>query len=278
MIDPEMAPRSESPSRASRDAESLRDRVKGDILSLRQRGVPLNTKSIQDSHPGVLFRAYRYFGSWEKAVGSCGLNYASIRLRKKWTRGGIVEWIQERRTQGEDLRPGFVKQEYAGVFNAAVREYGGWYPAIRAAGIIDFEEVKLRTWDRKSIVRAIRERESQGKREVIREDAGLVSAAVHHFGSWGAARKAAGFTRRHGGRKRLWTRERILEAISSRAETEHPVTRTFADLGGMSTAATDLFGSWMKAVKAAGFEYPSGMLRNNPAAGSEKRRQETKGP
>ncbi|HVR87204.1 MAG TPA: hypothetical protein VMU54_22955 [Planctomycetota bacterium] len=206
---------------------------------------------------------------------SSGLDYESIRLRKKWTREGIVEWIQEQRKQGKDLRPGFVKEEHAGVFNAAAREYGGWYPAIRAAGILDFQEVKLRTWDRGSIVQAIRERESESKRDVRREDAGLVSAAVYHFGSWGAARKAAGFTRRPGGRKRLWTRERILEAISSRAKHAPLVTRTFADLGGMSTAATDLFGSWMKAVKAAGFEYRPALWRKKSPPEPQRARLDT---
>lgn len=232
-----------------------RDRLKREILALRRRGIPLNTKSMQN-HSAVFVHAYQLFGSWEKAIRYCGIDYDTVRLRQKWTRKGILDLIRQRRRKRLDLRPGFIKKEHAGAFNAAVREFGGWYPAIRAAGIKDFDEVNLRKWDIASLVTAIRRFGPHATTtDVARKDPGLVSAAQYHFGLWQQARKAAGFAGKVPRKPSKWTRERILEAIRGRAGAKRLTTRVYSDLGGMSTAATDMFGSWMNAVRAAGLNY-----------------------
>jgi hypothetical protein len=255
MMDPCMTPSHDRSGAPAVAAPWTRDRLKRAILGLRRRGVPLNTKSMQN-HPTVYFQSYKLFGSWEKAVSYCGIDYAAIRLRRKWTRKGILDWIRQRRTRRLEMRPGNVKKEHAGVFNAAVREFGGWYPAIRAAGIKDFEEVKLRSWDRATIMKAVRRLGSDARAsDAHRQERGLVGAANYHFGSWGQARKAAGFARCAPNRPSKWTRERILQAIRGRSGTKRLTTRVFSDLGGMTTAATDMFGSWMNAVEAAELVY-----------------------
>jgi len=156
LTDEGWAPGSQSHVSSSGKEPWTRDRVNDDILGAQSRGIHLNHKSVMTCCPKLYSKAYRLFGSWENAVRDSGIDYAAVRLRKKWTPEGILEWIRERRRKEEDLHPGFVKLEHAGAFNAAVRVYGGWYPAIRAAGITDFEEVPIRKWSHASVVQAIR--------------------------------------------------------------------------------------------------------------------------
>src|SRR5437660_393057 len=98
MIDPLVTPLEKSPGSPDGVEPWTRDRLKREILALRERGIPLNTKSIQ-SHSAVYSRAYQLFGSWEKAIRYCGIDYDTVRLRQKWTRKGILEWIRQRRRE-----------------------------------------------------------------------------------------------------------------------------------------------------------------------------------
>ncbi len=146
------------------------------------------------------------------------------------------------------------------MFNAAYREYGGWTAAVRAAGIKDFT-APFR-WDRKAILRGLRSfRPGMGVGEVQARSSRLASAAARHFGSVRTALAIAG--RPAIPRAVKWSCEAILGAIRSRARggDRRLTIRRYADMGGMTTAAIDMFGSWAKAVKAAGFEAPPSRSR-----------------
>jgi hypothetical protein len=234
-----------------------RSRIKREIRRIRQAGGLLNSRDASRRHGTIYVQACRILGSWEKAIAFCGMDYTKVRLRKKWTRRDILGWIHKRGDKQAQLRGGVVKKEHAGVYNAACRVFGGWFQAIQAERISGFKQVKLRKWDKESLIKALREfGPGATLTEVRTQDPGLVSAIWWHIGSWPGARAAAGFVPRLPRRPSKWTRGRIFEAIRSRSgKHSRLTTRVFSDLGGLPNAAKDMFGSWEKAVRAAGCSY-----------------------
>jgi hypothetical protein len=210
------------------------------------------------AHSTLYYHARRLFGTWEDAVWDSGINYDKERVQVLWTKDGVLNWIRREWKQGKDIRPGITKKQSAGVFNAAVREFGGWYPAIRASKIKGFKEVRLRKWTPKSLIAALKDYGPNASGEAIaRKDPGLASTVYATFGAWKNARVIAGYPPTvPPPPPPRWTREVLLKTIRERART-HPRlrTRVFLDLGGFAKAAAHMFGSWPNAVRAAGCVY-----------------------
>lgn len=54
-------------------------------MALRRRGKPLNGQGML-RHQTLYGHARRLFGSWEKALRGCGLDYSTIVIRTLWTK------------------------------------------------------------------------------------------------------------------------------------------------------------------------------------------------
>lgn len=219
------------------------------------------------AHSTLYGHARRLFGSLAAAVRASGINFDKERVQVLWTREGVLEWIRREWKKGRDIRPGITKKLSAGVFNAAVREFGGWYPAIRAAKIRGFKEVRLRKWTPEGLIAALKTYGPDARYDdVERKDPGLASTLWRTFGGWGKARLAAGYPPTLPSRPRRWTEQVLLETIRERGRSQPRLrTRVFLDLGGFAKAAAAMFGSWPNAVRAAGFTYVEG-----PAWGPRK--------
>jgi hypothetical protein len=233
-----------------------RPRVGIEIRKRKRAGLPLNVRAVRNL--ALHWHALRLFGSWGAAIRSAGIDYEKIRKYKAWTKAFILDWIRHESKRGRDLRPRRVEEKERALHTAACRRFGGWYPALRAAGVRGIEERTPRRWDAGKLIRAL---EAFGPEatytEIKAKDAGLLSVLRRYFGSYARARRAAGFVPKLPTKRRRWPRERILEIIRSRAAT-HPRLRTrdFSDVGGgMWGAAIEIFGSWPNAVRAAGCSY-----------------------
>jgi hypothetical protein len=237
-----------------------RPRVRKEIRKLKRAGSPLHVRAMKSG--SLYWHARKLFGSWGEAIRSAGIDYETIRRYKVWSKAIILAWVRREGKKGRDLRPGRMQQEENALYTAASRRFGGWHPALRAAGIRGVKEVRRRSWDERTLIDALRKCGPKATYTDIKaNNRTLLFALLRHFGSYTKARRAAGFTSKLPRHRRLWPREKVLEIIRSRAAT-HPRLRTrdFSDLGGMWTAAMDIFGSWPKAVRAAGFRY----VRNLP--------------
>jgi len=232
-----------------------RPRVGIEIRKLKRASLPLNVRAVKQQP--LYWHALSLFGSWGAAIRSAGLDYDKIRIYKSWTKSFIRNWIRREWKRGRDIRSGAMKRNENALYTAACRRFGGWYPALRAAGVRGIKERTPRRWDAGKLIRALKEFGPDATyAEIEAKDAGLLSVLPRYFGSYTNARRAAGFVPSLPRRRRLWPRERILEIIRSRA-LSHPRLRTrdFSDLGGMWTAAMEIFGSWPNAVRAAGCVY-----------------------
>jgi len=81
--------------------------------------------------------------------------------------------------------------------------------------------------------------------------------AEYHFGSWNAAVRAAGFEPRSPGGQRQFSDAEICDWIRRLADGDRPPSSAEFDAHAPMTrqAVTKRFGSWLKAVDAAGLDH-----------------------
>jgi len=125
-------------------------------------------------------------------------------------------------------------------------------------------------WTREKIIREILRREAEGLPLSLGSsrmggDSKLYQAGSRIFGSWGNAIKAAGVAPERGNAHDRWPPSRILTKIRSLARRKSPprpgeLKRRY---GSLMNAARRHFGSWTKAVVAAGVD-PDKLRRVKP--------------
>ncbi len=167
----------------------------------------LRSKAIKKLDYALYSAAIRKFGSWSQAVTCAGVPfskyYKTISDRKKsllyWTPDKIIEEILQRALKRQSLQS--TKVQPLALRMAAIKFYGTWAGAVRAAGLNPTEhrcynERKFQKWTREKIKLEILKRAENGlglhSREVRNQDRCLFFAAKRHFGSWAEALCFAG--------------------------------------------------------------------------------------
>jgi hypothetical protein len=138
----------------------------------------------------------RLFGSWDRALHGAGLDADEINRYRKWDKQTIVWELRSRSRAREALNSGAIQRDDPGLHAAAVRHFSSYDAALRAAKL-DPEKVReRRSWDRPDVVRGLKAAKRAGRHlsdsTVRKEDPALYGAAVRLFGSFTAARNAAG--------------------------------------------------------------------------------------
>lgn len=122
----------------------------------------------------------------------------------------------------------------------------------------------MRKWTKEAIAEEIRALHEKGVRlnysTVFRDHLALLRAAMRYYGSWKAAIEAAGFKYDDVRRYRTWDKERIIERIRELHAKGEDLSWRHVSLfldPQLAAAATKPkhFGSWRKAVIAAGLDY-----------------------
>lgn len=105
------------------------------------------------------------------------------------------------------------------------------------------------------VVNELRRRDEEGLSLKSGDNRGdwLYAAATNRFGSWRAAVEAAGFDYEEI-RTKPMTVEEVCDQLHALAEGGDPLR--VKDHGKLSRSALELFGSWEKAITAAGLEVP----------------------
>ncbi len=202
-------------------------------------------------------------------------------MRTTWTRELVIRGILEREAQGRPLTTGgkgFDPQLYA----AARRIFGSWRNAILAAGI---PPERVLTWERWSPAKILvqirlisRRRRPLTTLQVEHRYHNLVSAARRHFGSWSKAVLAAGVDPTRLQRVVPWNRERVIEAILTRALRNEPLVARLVEPRSLVEAAHRFLGGWQEAVAAAGLDpnitkMPRRQLKRPHRSGKPRRRK-----
>lgn len=117
-----------------------KQRVIAIIKSARKKGWDLNWSSVtrrRDDLGKAAFAAIqgRLFGSWDRALTAAGLDADEVSRYRRWSKNSIVFELKARAADGEPLNSGSVQQEDPGLHAAALRYFGSYDKALRAAKI-----------------------------------------------------------------------------------------------------------------------------------------------
>jgi hypothetical protein len=106
-----------------------------EIRRLKEEGADLSSKRMDETANPLIATARRRFGNWGAAVERAGIDYSSIRRRRRWTRELVLEEIRDLKKSNSDLRSGEVRHQHPALFAAAckARFFGSWTKALQAA-------------------------------------------------------------------------------------------------------------------------------------------------
>lgn len=247
------------------------------IKELHEQGESLDSTSVRKRR-ALVWAAVKYHGSWRKAVEAAGIDYASISRinpnRHVWSKEIIVQMIQNLQKQGLPVNSSYVQEEQPLLYGAACKYFGGWPQAIEATGL-SYDEIRLvtfRSWSKEAVADAVIDRVKNGLSisgaVVTVDDRSLYRAANRYFGrrGWAKARMLAGFPPTDPDPRIIWDKQSVREEILRLHEEGVSLNCGALSVSGNRTvysAGRKVFGSWPKAIAAAGLDYSE--IRKNHA-------------
>ena len=263
---------------------------KDDIVrELRRRehaGEPLRISKVGHEKWGKALgsRATFHFGSWHEALLAAGVAPAPVRWGYWATASAedVLAEIRRRQQAGESLKQRIIARESrgGGLLARAKELFGSWAGALTAAGL-KLPPGSRSPWPEASKTAVLAEIQRRARAgETLRVDlifkeqwgAPLIWRARRLFGSWKAAREAAGITPPPG-TTNPWSgagRAEILAEIRRRDRAGESLVAI--DVRGqrwghtLLERARDLFGSWAGGILAAGVAPPGGLWSPWPKA------------
>lgn len=136
----------------------------------------------------------RLFGSWDRALSAAGLDSDEISQYRKWDKESIAYELKSRSKEGEPLNSGAVQKEDPGLHAAAVRHFGGYDEALRAAKVDPAKIRRRQRWSKEEVAKQLK---AFAKKHGVTDAAlrehhpALYGAALRFFGSISEAREAA---------------------------------------------------------------------------------------
>lgn len=243
------------------------------IRRLQRKKQPLNSWHIQRFHSSLYNSALKYCGNWPKAIVAAGIAYNKVRKKRecpKWSKEIVVQTIKKLHRAGEKINSNHIQQNNHPLYGAAYKYWGGWQQAIEAAGFDYCEDVRLHEktdWTDQLILKKIRSRKCRrlllNGSIVNVEDHNLYRAAIRHFGKggWRKALKLAGIDPDSvQDLKTIWTEKKVIRDIQRLFRERFPLYGYFLQRNGyhnLFAGGVKVFGSWKKAIEAAGLDYGS---------------------
>jgi hypothetical protein len=117
-----------------------KQRVIAAIKAAKKKGQDLNWASVtkrRDDLGKAAFAAIqgRLFGTWERALAAAGLDADEVSRYRRWSKNTIVFELKARAADGDDLNSGSVQRDDPGLHAAALRYFGAYDEALKAAKI-----------------------------------------------------------------------------------------------------------------------------------------------
>lgn len=193
-----------------------------------------------------------------------------------WTRQAILDEIRRLHKAKEDMSFAALEKNHLSLMRAAAWHYGTWRRAVEEAGI-DYETLsRYKRWSKARIIARIQELYAEGQdlswRSISQTvDPALAASALrpNGFGSWPEAIAAAGLDISEVARYKYWNTELVLKTIKERHKAGVNLSSRNAQKNDQSLfcAARRRFGTWDKALEAAGLDVSTIRIRKPPHAG-----------
>src|SRR5687767_3915370 len=98
----------------------------------------------------------RLFVSWDRELHGAGLDEDEINQNRKWDKNGIVFELKGRFRDSEPLNSGAVQKEDPGLHAAAVRHFGSYDNALRAAKVDPAKIRRRQRWSKEEVDRRLK--------------------------------------------------------------------------------------------------------------------------
>ncbi len=173
-----------------------RERVIAEIQALAKRHVLLNATYVQQHFPTLHNVAVKRFPrSWAKALFAAGLNpYEHKMPRGRWDNTKAAKWVRKHARRGRSVLA--QRAPVSLVSYVQSRTKGGWAAFVESLGLVYPGIKRRRDWTADKLVAEMRKRKRAGLpmyyKAVQRTYQALIFQAKKFFGSWDAARRAAG--------------------------------------------------------------------------------------
>ena len=244
-----------------------RRRIAIELSRRHRRGLDICSTGLRRTDTALHSAAVYWFGSYARAVKAAGLDYAAIchSHPNRWSKAEIIRQLRARK--GKPLNQAAMEREMPALVMATYRYFGNYRKALRAAGF-DYAAVRVRPrriWNSRRVVGELKKvRKAKAglwQNEIKRTRPDLLHAAQRYFGSYPRAAKAAGIDTAavHSPTFRFWSPPNViaeLQRMHRRRERLNP-THLREHRSGLMRASTVQFGSYRKAVAAAGIAYES---------------------
>jgi hypothetical protein len=177
------------------------------IKEARRNGDDLNWSAVTQRRDDLGKAAFaslqpRLFGSWDRALHGAGLDADEINRYRKWNKQTIIWELRDRFRDHEPLNSGAIQRQNPGLHAAAVRHFLSYDAALRAAKLDPEKLRERRSWTKSDVLRGLKAAKRNGKvlsdSNVRRDSPALYGAALRLFGSFTAARSAAGIKNQRG--------------------------------------------------------------------------------
>lgn len=106
-----------------------------EIKSLHRKGSDVSSGAMQKTDPGLHAAAVRYFKRYDLALLSAGIDPEKVRHRRKWDRSEVTSEIKHVGRSGKNLSDTSIRKTDPALYGAAVRLFGSYIAARKAAGI-----------------------------------------------------------------------------------------------------------------------------------------------
>jgi len=243
-----------------------RKSVVSDILDRNRTRDSLVERDVKREVPDLHDRAIEYFGSWQVSLRHAGVRPAIVESYSESSSSEVVRVIRYLCHKDACLKTQHVRINRNSLYDAALRHFGSWLGALKAAGINTMQVSSHTEWGRDKIIESILlravERRSLGASKV--RPLSLKSAAVKEFGSWELALRAAGLDPseyiwrrpkncRDEPTGRKWNGIRVIKLIRQREVLGLPLDKNAVsrDNRPLVRAARAYFGDWTVALEVA---------------------------
>ena len=111
------------------------EKIKNEIRALYNASLK-KPHNVAKEHPKLYLKARKLFGSWKKALETCGIDYEKARNHKKWSREKIVKGIKELSLKSHSLKlKDLRKKGMISIISAAQYHFGSWRKAVEYSGV-----------------------------------------------------------------------------------------------------------------------------------------------
>jgi hypothetical protein len=234
----------------------------------RRKHKPLHHCAMEREMPALVLAAYRYFGSYRKAVEAAGFDYTAVRARphRIWNPRRILTELKRAKRERSGLWRGAIRRSRPRLLRAAEHYFGSYRRAAKAADIgpAALRPPAFRHWSPSALVEELTRlhlnKQPLNPTHLRKNRPYFIRACAKRFGCYRKAIAAAGIEYTSVARilfKRMPAEEVVarLQSLDQRGKDLR-----YAEMGRreprLLEAARRRFGSYRAAMNAADIAYP----------------------